>query len=159
MRNWGVLLIGLGLVATRLTTDVKVKAQQGCATQSLKGPFIYKFDGNYFDNQGYNYPYSAVGRVVPDGNGALTATETNSIFGNVKRNATYTGTYTVNNDCSGSMVFQYSGGASNYDFVFIQATNQLHLIESDQGVTISGTATAQFAPTPATPTDPTPAPQ
>jgi hypothetical protein len=152
MRKWGIVLIGLGLLATRLTTDVKVRAQQGCTVQSLKGPFVYRFDGNYFDNQGYNYQYSSVGRVTPDGNGALTATETNSIFGTVKRNATYTGTYTVNTDCSGSMVFQYTGGSMNYDFVFIPATNQLHMIESDQGVTISGSATALFAPTPPTTT-------
>jgi hypothetical protein len=106
-------------------------------------------DGNYFDNQGYNYQYSAVGKMLPDGNGAITGTETNSNWGTVTRNVTYTGTYTVNNDCTGSIVLQYTGGPLNYDIVFIPSTNQINMIQSDQGITITGSATAQFAPTPA----------
>ena len=150
MRTLGILLIGLGLLAGRLTTDVKpVRAQQGCSVASLKGPFVYRLDGNYFDNQGYSYQYSAVGKMLPDGNGGITGTETNSNWGTVKRNVTYTGTYTVNNDCTGSMALQYSGGPLNYDIVFIPSTNQVNLIQTDTGITITGSATAQFAPTPA----------
>jgi len=47
MRTLGVLLLVLGLLAGRLTTEVKpVRAQQGCRVE-FEGPFVYRLDGNY----------------------------------------------------------------------------------------------------------------
>ncbi len=151
MKLRGLFLIILGVVAGRLTTDIKVHAQQGCSASSLNGTYGYKMDGSYFDNVGNAYQYSAVGRMVADGNGGLTGVETNSNYGMPTRNVTYTGTYTVNDNCTGSIVLKLTNAPTNYDFVILPSVNQMNLIETESGITITGVATAQLpaaTPTP-----------
>jgi hypothetical protein len=150
MKLRGVLLVVLGVMAGRLTTDIKkVHAQQGCSLSTLNGAYAYRVDGNYFDNQGLNYQYSAVGRLVADGNGGFTGSETNSNLGTPRRSQTYTGTYTMNSDCTGSLVFKLSNAPTNYDIVVVPAKNEVYLIESESGITMTGTAALQNAAAPA----------
>lgn len=140
-------LVALGLMAGRLTTEIPhIKAQSGCSVQTLSAAYSYALSGTYFDNLGNRYGYTAVGRLVPDGNGNFTAADTVSDGASVSRGNQYSGTYTVNNDCTGTVIFKNSKGAvyANYDIVITNNAKSVSIIEADQGTEIMGTAQQQF---------------
>src|SRR5437762_1804172 len=55
-------------------------------------------------------PFNAVAIQTFDGEGKWTATESGNFNGNIIRNAALSGTYTVNPDCTGSMVAKFPDG-------------------------------------------------
>ena len=81
-------------------------------------------------------PVSAVGTITYDGNGNLINPFTASVNGAIFRGVTQTGTYTVNPDCTGTVV---QGGA-HYDFVVAPDASTVFWIETDAGTVVTGTA-------------------
>jgi hypothetical protein len=80
-------------------------------------------------------PVSAVGTITYDGRGNLINPFTISVNGAVSR-MTQTGSYTVNRDCTGTVV---QGGA-HYDFVVAPDASTVFWMETDAGTIVSGTA-------------------
>jgi hypothetical protein len=80
-------------------------------------------------------PVSAVGTITYDGHGSLVNPFTISVNGTVSR-LTQTGSYTVNRDCTGTVV---QGGA-HYDFVVAPDASTLFWMETDGGTIVTGTA-------------------
>jgi hypothetical protein len=80
-------------------------------------------------------PVSAVGTITYDGQGNLTNPFTISVNGAVSR-ITQTGSYTVNHDCTGTVV---QGGA-HYDFVVAPDASTVFWMETDAGTIVTGTA-------------------
>jgi len=80
-------------------------------------------------------PVSAVGTITYDGQGSLINPFTISINGAVSR-MTQTGSYTVNRDCTGTVV---QGGA-HYDLVIAPDASTVFWMETDPGTVVSGTA-------------------
>ena len=80
-------------------------------------------------------PVSAVGTITYDGHGNLTNPFTLSVNGAVSR-ITQTGSYTVNRDCTGTVV---QGGA-HYDFVVAPDASTVFWMETDAGTIVTGTA-------------------
>ena len=92
------VLVGGTVFALRLISIPKVQAQGSCTIATFQGAFGYTFTGL----TGFNaLPFAAVGRLVADGQGNLAGAETDSSNGNIFQR-TYTGTYKVNADCTGS---------------------------------------------------------
>jgi hypothetical protein len=102
-----VVVIGL-LVTHNLTNTRSVHAQTGCDLTSFSGAYGYTQNGTVYDNAGNLYFIASAGRIVSDGNGGITGADTSSFDGNIGKR-TYTGTYTMNADCTGSMTLQVSG--------------------------------------------------
>jgi hypothetical protein len=107
-----------------------------CSLQSLSGPYSYVFKG-----QEHEHPFSAVGRLVADGNGNFTATDTESDAGRITRSKQHTGTYTVDSDCTGSAVFSDIG---QMDLVITNNNQSAELIDTDRGFDLVGKAQQQF---------------
>ena len=121
-----------------------VHAQTGCDATSLNGIFGYNFTGFYFDNIGNTQFFSGSGHFQADGQGNLTGTESDSFSGQIIKADPYTGTYTVNSDCSGSFTTTSKAvGSANYDFVLTNGRNQMQMVETDSGTNVSGQATRQ----------------
>jgi len=80
-------------------------------------------------------PVSAVGTITYDGHGNLINPFTISVNGAVSA-LTQTGSYTVNRDCTGTVV---QGGA-HYDFVVAPDASTVFWIETDAGTIVTGTA-------------------
>lgn len=80
-------------------------------------------------------PVSAVGTITYDGHGSLVNPFTISVNGTVSR-LTQTGSYTVNRDCTGTVV---QGGA-HYDFVVALDASTLFWMETDASTIVTGTA-------------------
>ncbi len=128
-----------------------------CDLTSLNGAFGYKLTGYVYDSMGYTYYLGVVGRMVSDGNGNLTGTDTYSFDGSlVKRQ--YTGTYTINADCTGSLTITTSNGNSTHaDLVIVGNGTEVELVQTDGGYILTGTLKQQNPPV-ANPQPQTPAP-
>jgi hypothetical protein len=134
-----VLLIG-GLATTRQ----KVHADGGCSVASLKGGYSFSSSGFFFDNSGNLGVESIVGRLLADGSGSGSGTETASLEGTSYRAVPFTGTYTVNPDCTGSLAVQATGGSvSSLDFVITANGTMLQYVYTDKQTSMAGTAYQQ----------------
>jgi hypothetical protein len=114
-------------------------ASTPCSLQSLSGAYTYVFRGFKFG--GNEHGFSAVGRLVADGNGNFTGADTVSDAGAITRDRQYTGTYTMNADCTGSARFS---GLGQMDFVMTNNNQNVNFIQIDEGTDIVGTAQQQF---------------
>jgi hypothetical protein len=80
-------------------------------------------------------PAVAVGEITYDGRGNTLATFTVNINGHVQTHTDVPGTYTINSDCTGTVL---EAGA-HYSFVTSPDGNTTTWMETDPGVVFSGT--------------------
>jgi hypothetical protein len=81
-------------------------------------------------------PITAVGRIDYDGQGSFVNPFTASVNGAISE-ATEIGTYTVNSDCTGSVV---ATDGAHYNFVITPDGSRFDWIDTDPGRVFSGTA-------------------
>jgi len=130
----------IGAPVLRLFHPPSVRAQSGCSAHSLAAPYSYSVSGTYYDTAGDVFAYGDMGVFTPDGNGNLTGSDTLSNDGLIKRR-TFTGTYTVNSDCTGSAKFTYSDNSSaTVDLTLANAGKAINFIDTDNNVIVTGTA-------------------
>lgn len=115
-----------------------------CSNNNLSGGYGFTITGTTTNlNQ-----YSLVGRFVSDGKGSVTGTTVQAVNGSISRPA-FTGTYTVNSDCTGtaSLTFDY-GGTAPLEFVIVDDGKTVTIIVAGEngsgGQNEVGTATRQF---------------
>src|SRR5580704_19613061 len=139
------LLLALGLVVGKLNDLRPVKAQSSCFAGSLVGSYTYLLNGSYFDSQNNQYGYSSSGHLIADGNGHFSGSETTDDGATLIENDTFTGTYTINNDCTGTALFNLANdNAVNVDINLTNNGKMINLIETDDGSQVVGTAQQQF---------------
>src|SRR5262249_40657633 len=137
-----ILAALLGAPVLRILRPNVVRAQTGCSASSLSA-YSYSFSGIFYDNAGNVFSYGDVGILSADGNGKLTGSDTVSNDGVIKQRS-FTGTYTVNANCSGSAKFQFSDGSNtSMDFALGNGAKAINFIDTDNNVIVTGTATAQ----------------
>ncbi len=114
-----------------------VHAQSGCSLASLKG--TYGFTSTGLSANGTHgtaqFPADAVGVVTFDGAGNASGSFTASFNGKANPETPYTGTYTVNSDCSG--VLASTSGADNFAFVIVSGGADVLLTDVSPGTTSS----------------------
>jgi hypothetical protein len=116
-----------------------------CDASSLKGAFGYRLSGFVYDTRGYMYILGAAGRMVSDGGGSVTGADTYSFDGTIVKRQ-YTGSYTVNADCTGSLtVTDSSGSGGSFDFVIVAGGAEVEVVETDSGYALTGTLKQQAA--------------
>ena len=141
---------GMMLMLPQRKAPRVVHAQAGCDATSFNGAYAYNFTGQFFDNVGYTHLFTAAGRFLADGQGNLAGTDTTTIDDNLYRGQTYTGTYTMNADCTGSINMSSSTiGSSAFDFALANNNNEIQLVEADRGVNITGAGKKQTIAAPA----------
>ena len=100
---------------------------------SLKGSFGFSLDGDWIGGTDPG-PRATVGLFTADGKGNLSGYGTKSKNGTISQDLTFTGTYTVNPDCTGSMTMTDSDGElKNNDFVIVDKHYELFGIQADDG--------------------------
>ena len=140
-----MMLIFTLLIAAGAASSLS--ADNTCSAQTLNGAYTYTLRGGYIGDQyGDVFDFAAAGRFVADGNGTFSGTETTSQGESISKAAPYTGTYTVNDDCTGTMIFKNSQGnvIANMDIVITNNAKEIEMIETDSGTNISGRAQQQF---------------
>jgi hypothetical protein len=120
------LLVVVALIPT-------ANAAERCTTASLKGNYGFTASG-YFPNGAGNAPIVATGVTTLDGEGNVTATVTASFNGDVQT-FPYTGTYSVNPDCTGSVTATPGSGLANFSIVVVRGGAEILGMDSDPGNT------------------------
>ena len=119
-----------------------------CSTATLRGSFGYTATGTLLPAAApppFAGPFGEVGRQTFDGKGHTEATATASANGNINQ-LTIAGTYTVNPDCTGSMVVSVSplGITSHVNFVIDDDGAELRVISTDPGTVETRVYRKQF---------------
>lgn len=145
--SFGALIAALVVVACIMliggaTKMPSVHAQTGCDLSSFTGAYGYNLNGYVYDNAGNLYLIASAGLIVPDGSGAITGSDTYSFDGTIGKR-TYTGTYTMNPDCTGSATLQITvgnaTGSVHGDFVAVNNAREINFVQTDANYILSGT--------------------
>jgi hypothetical protein len=129
-----------GLVAGVLLPTVAF-AEPPCDASSLSGGYGFHLTGT---NLARSALYAIVGRIEVDGQGGFVGSATHSAQGSVSR-AKFTGTYTVNPDCTGTSTMKFENGSTaTLDFVLTGDLNEFYIIDAGQGTVESGSGRRQF---------------
>ena len=120
-------------------------SNRGCSLATLKGTFADKDTGVITSPPAVAGPFAGVNLETFDGNGVLTGSGIGSLNGNIVP-VTYTGTYTVNADCTGTYTVKVSplGLTTHAFFVIDDGGNELQIVITDQGTVITCIARRQF---------------
>ena len=116
-----VSLLVLGLIP-------RVQAGE-CSNASLKGAYGFSCEGTVVGVG----PLAVIGVFSADGNGNGSEVETISFNGVITTGATFTVTYTVNADCTGSFVSTGFGSVFHNDFVIDDNKKEIRLISTEPG--------------------------
>jgi hypothetical protein len=121
-----------GISALRFARPAKARAQDGCSASTVQGTFGYAFEG-----VAGGAPVAGIGHVTNDGSGNASGADSLSING-VPVQRTYTGTYTVKSDCTGTATFLDSLGNTFHESgVVMNGGNQIATIVTDPGAVIA----------------------
>jgi hypothetical protein len=99
-------------------------ANERCAAATLRGSYGFSFSGFVQNDQGNNIPFIGAGRTIADGKGNASSTITASTNGTVST-FPWTGTYTVNPDCTGSATATPGSGGADFFFVIVNDGEEL----------------------------------
>lgn len=143
-RTCSLLILGLVVLvagfAVLVQSQAGARAQSGCTLATLQGEYTWEQDGYYIDGDKQT-PFAYAGRESYDGLGGLTGVYSGASDGEPARFIKYSGTYTVNSDCTGSLITTDEGSdaQTNYD-IFIDATNgNFFFAATDSGTVSQGT--------------------
>ena len=130
----------ISFAAILMSAAVPAFADSNCSVATLRGGYGATGTGSLAPNN--QAPAALIARLVFDGAGNFTATETRSINGMVAR-LSFSGTYTLNAACQGSATV--SGGTNaGYDLVVDAAGTHVRAIATVGGTTFTVDMTKQF---------------
>jgi hypothetical protein len=137
------ILAAGGLVISALRTHpVRVHAD-GCDASTLKGGYAFNSTGTAYDSQYYTYLISTTGRIVADGAGNFTGTDTIN-FDGTPGTRTFNGTYTLNSDCTGKLVQTFpDGSTANESIVVANGGKKVYGTETDTNIIVNTVAELQ----------------
>ncbi len=118
------------------------RGQQNCSTGTFSGPYVYSVNG-FGVAPGVLVPTAYSGMGSANGSGTLTGSDyISDVNGDgVVVSRTYTATYTVNSDCSGSETVKDSlGQTDTLDFFVGASGSRVEFVQTNTGLVISGEA-------------------
>jgi hypothetical protein len=111
-----------------------------CSVTTLHGRYGFVINGTVSGN-----PITAVGQMATN-EGNLAGNETISDNGSVGNLLEVLGKYSINSNCTGTMMIQAQGRSKqNFDITVSSDGTQIEMIQTDSGTTIVGSAQAQVS--------------
>jgi hypothetical protein len=104
----GVLAVGRGFAEDENASRAK------CSEATLKGTYLFAQNGVEIKGDEQR-PVAIAGYEVFDGNGKVKGVDSSNFNGEITRNERFSGTYTVNADCTGTAT--YSDGTRYDQFI------------------------------------------
>lgn len=140
MQLLGAVVIGVAVLAGAAfliwRAENPAKAEDLCTAKTLKGTYVYAQDG--FNVQGdaatQRTPFAQAGREFFDGKGKMSGVATASLNGTIAR-STYSGTYAIKSDCTGTVTFTDNLNQTfHYDIFIGEDRKEFVFIQTDAGV-------------------------
>ncbi len=125
-----VVFIFIGLFLFSLTSNVQAAT---CTNKKLKGNYGMIVTGDRIngDNPG---PRADVGLFTADGSGNISGLLSKSKNGTIGQNRTFTGTYTVDTDCTGyGSITDSEGEVMSFDFIIVDSGKTVFGLQTDDG--------------------------
>jgi hypothetical protein len=114
-------------------------AQPECSEATLRGTYIYSYDGFTVGEGGEQQPFAYSGMESYDGAGTMTGIFSGSTNGVIDEDVLYTGTYTVNADCTSELTtVDPVEGETHYDQFLDPSGDEFRFVQTDEGVVASG---------------------
>ncbi len=134
MRDLGK--IGFGILVSLIVATGSASA--ACSNSNLNGPFGFSL-------RAVSSPVINVGTFTADGAGNISSGQLTQSINGVISSVTFSGTYAVKNDCTGTITTTDSVSNARDFFVVLSGPNKnaVTLLENDPGLTASGVARAQ----------------
>lgn len=126
-----VSLLVLGLVS-------RVQAGEGeCSNASIKGSYVISCEGTFVGVG----PLAVLGTFIADGKGNASEVETISLNGGIHQGETFTVTYTVNADCTGTHTAHgtgsfFNGADFHGDIALKNNKKEVGYISTDPGLAV-----------------------
>jgi hypothetical protein len=139
------VVAAVALLALSLPHRANTETLKSCTNASWDGSYGFKLVGERIGGVNAG-PRAAVGKLVADGRGNLSGTETKSNNGYIQQGLTFVGIYNMLTDCTGSASLTIADGeVRNFNFILIENGEQVLGIETDDGRVKTMTATRQKA--------------
>jgi hypothetical protein len=114
----GVLLLVVGLAGVLAIGTVYADEENAsgakCSEATLHGTYLFA-DNGFVIKDNEKVPFASSGYEVYDGNGHVKGVSTTNVNGKVSSKETFSGTYTVKADCTGSST--YTDGTRYDDYI------------------------------------------
>ena len=110
-------------------------ANSGCSDATLAGAYGFTFTGFNKTTPTRTVPFDGVGLAKFDGMGNVAATFTSSFNGEISKGNTYSASYSVSSDCTGSLTGREGG--DNFDFVVLRNGGEVLAVDTSEGETIT----------------------
>ena len=130
-------LVDPSALASNARANVQGIGSRKCSLKTLKGAYGIKFEGQKIGTG----PFVSISRIVFDGEGTFTTTEIGRFNGNpVER--TFTGPYTVNDDCTGFLDFSSNLTSPPHEahgnFVIVEEGREFFVVDNEEGWAAGG---------------------
>jgi hypothetical protein len=133
-----VALIGVALLvgAQGYAQGAEDDSKATCSEATLHGTYLFAYDGvEITENDHGHAKFATAGYEVYDGNGEVNGVATTSVEGEISSNEPFSGTYTVNDDCTGTV--SYTDGIQVDQFIAPDGS-MLTFVQTNPGVVASG---------------------
>jgi hypothetical protein len=117
----GVLAIGAGYAKDENASGAK------CSEATLDGTYLFAEDG-FILTGNEQTPFALAGYEVYNGNGKVRGVQSGNFGGEVSRKERFTGTYTVNADCTATVTYT-NGEPFRYDLFVAPDGSQFTLVQ------------------------------
>ena len=115
-----------------------------CSDASLHGTYGFSFQGAILKPDGtHAAEFAGVGDETFDGQGRITSGHLNEVFGGQPSTPSFTGTYSVDADCTGTKTINLEGRPSHYAFVLVDDGRRIETAEIDAGTLLAFTQVRQ----------------
>ena len=131
MTPTSLVIVFVGLLALGIMPELQAGEDQGCSNASLRGSYGFTGAGTILGVGAV----ASVGSFTSDGRGNLAGTDTISFNGAIVRES-FTSTYTVNADCTGSSTALVQGPVPrtvHVDFIIVDHGNEVFNVLTDPG--------------------------
>jgi|SRR5271169_2015675 len=125
-------------------TSSQPASAAGFSTSSLKGNYVYRLAGNYFNLQSGDGPYERAGTFIADGNGNITSGVDDFVQSSAPSSNPIVGNYAISSDGTGKLTINLGNSQLIFAITMV-ADGTVYLIEFDTTATGAGVAVLQDA--------------
>jgi len=115
-----------------------------CSLATLNGAYVWSADGEVQSTGSTKGPFAVAGTQVFDGRGHAHGFYSRSLNGKISSRVSFTATYTLNPDCTGThMATDITGTVVHNDMYSLPSGSRVTFLQTDPGVVFSGTGVTE----------------
>ena len=132
-------VLGIGYLGLYLGYPHSALADMGCSNATLKGTYLFAYDGWQIDADGVRKPFAFSGMEIYNGDGTMRGIYSGNIDGVVLQMVGYTGTSTIHPNCTGEQTFTDDLGVVTHNDVFVAPSgDEFAFVQTDPGFVSAG---------------------